>query len=673
MADERKVQRDKASRKQRIKEALENRKSTPYSSRYGMTAEQIRNILVQTNQKDNRLDAPIRPTKLVASPKREKRLRPHKSKRYPRKDNQHRLLLEVPVSQAHATFEYPTPEWFKKTDKADVSVVVPLYKSEKHIQNLINTWDLKDITNVEFIMVEDCCPQKSKEVAMRTWMKRRNQVTKPIGRIFFSSVNQGFGMTCNIGAHYATGDYLIFLNADTRVTENWIKPMVRILQSRPDVGIVANQHLKLHGPWHGRINSAGSEWNWDTMTFRHIGWEQYQGQNISQPFTLDNMPEELKHLQEIEMATGACLAVRAKDFKEIGGFNPNYRVGYWEDSELSLVMRERGFKAVYTPNSKIWHESGHSGAGGHKHVSHNTNYFINKWVNSGRIDPLVKAKRKNPNPIIRNILVRRREAHGDVLVATAVAAGLKKRYPEANILFNTNHPEVAQGNPYIDRLVKDDEISDRMFQLFYNLDMAYEYRPRTNILTAYAELCGLRPDDCEFHMATEPTGGLPNEYVVIHAGKTNWAGRNWSPVKFELVANRLREAGTKVVCVGKGDDYGVPCDLDLRNQIGIKKLAYVIKNAKMFIGIDSFPMHIAQTFDVPGVSFFGSIDPKTRLYSKNMKPVLAEGLPCLGCHHKKPAPCTSTIDCEMRHLDCINKVSVDKMMKQIQEVLSRKE
>jgi len=663
MSEEKRKLREKATRQERVVEALKQRKG--YSNKFGMSAAQIKNVL--GNRQEQRAPHNIN---VQSSPNRQKivRGRPTKAARHSRVDTNHRLLLEVPVSHSHVSFEYPTPEWFKKGDKADVSVIVPLFKSEKHIINLINSWDLNDGLNVELILIDDCCPKNSKESALRAWIKRKGQVKKPIGKIMFSSVNQGFGMTCNTGAHHATGDYLIFLNADTRVTPGWIKPMIRMLQNKPDVGLVGNMHLKLHGEWHGRVNSAGSEWNWGTMTFRHRGWEQYHGINLSQPFTLENIPEDMKTPHEVEMVTGACLAIRAKDFKEIGGFNPNYRIGYWEDSELSLTMRERGFKIMFQPNSRIWHEAGHSESGGHKHAAHNTNYFVNKWVNSGRIDTLVEEKRDNPAPIVRDILVRRRDAHGDVLVAAAVISGLKKKHPEARILFNTNHPDILEGHPFIDRVIKDNELSERMFQLYHNLDMAYEYRPNTNILTAYAESVGVKPKDCKFYLKTKEVKGLPEEYIVIHSGKTNWAGRNWSTVKFELVANKLRASGRKIVCIGSGGDEGVSCDLDLRNKTTTHELAYVIKNAKMFIGIDSFPMHIAQTFDIPGVCFFGSIDPKTRIYSDKMQTIVAEGLPCLGCHHRKPAPCTSTIDCEMGHMDCINKVSVDRMMKKIEEV-----
>ena len=94
-----------------------------------------------------------------------------------------------------------------------------------------------------------------------------------------------------------------------------------------------------------------------------------------------------------------------------------------------------------------------------------------------------------------------------------------------------------------------------------------------------------------------------------------------------------------------------------------------MSKAKAFVGIDSLPMHIAQAFDVPGVSFFGCILPETRLYSKNMQGITAVDLPCLGCHHRKPAPSTVTQICDTGTLDCIKNVTVDDMWRKVKNML----
>lgn len=303
-------------------------------------------------------------------------------------------------------------------------------------------------------------------------------------------------------------------------------------------------------------------------------------------------------------------------------------------------------------------------------MQHNINYFANRWLTSGRIDPLVKDKRAEERPEIRTILVRRQSARGDVLIAASVAAALKKKYPGAKVHFHTRLPDVVEGNPHIDRILRAEEVTERGFQLYFNLDMAYESRPHTNILKAYADVCGVDPDDCVPYLACEPVGSLPEDYVVIHAGKTNWVGRDWSPMKFDMVASRIRKLGQNVICVGGGGDHKVPCDLDLKGKTDLKQMAYVISKAKLFVGIDSFPFHVAQAFHVPAVTFFGSIKPELRIYRDNVRAVTADGLRCLGCHHKRPAPSTVTNVCKTETLDCVNLVGIETFMKKVEEALN---
>jgi len=648
--------------KRSIKQKLVRQDRGSKKNQWGMTPQQIRKAF----NKKAATDAPREKKRLVQ--RQPPLMRPVKAQRYAAPYKKPKLLLETPVVTSQLYAVYRTPSWFENTEKAEVSVIVPLYKSASVVRDLIKSWDIQnDGIRVEVIYVDDCCPHNSKDAVIAQWITRKDELSKPVGKILYSPENQGFGVACNIGARNATGDYLIFLNADTLVTPGWIRPIIRQLK-KEDVGIVGNLQLKKKGD-REIIDSGGSEWSWADSSFLHIGRDCYDGKRLQNSFYSNNCPKDLFELGEREMVTGACFGIRRSLFNEIGGFNPNYRIAYWEDSEICMVLREKGYKILYQPNSRIYHQGQHSNSGGHRFHEHNRSYFLNKWVNSGRIDRLVKDRRDYP-PEVRSIVIRRQAAHGDVLVAAAVTPALKKMYPQAKIMFSTLCPEVLEGNPYIDKVIDERELSERSFQLYYNLDMAYEYRPRTNILDAYADVVGVSPKDCQLFLKTAPVQGLPDDYIVLHAGRTNWVGRDWSALKFDVLSNKLQKLGHKIVCVGTARDNRISCDLDLRGKTGIPQLAYVIQKAKMFVGIDSFPMHVAQTFQTPGVCFFGSIAPETRLLQNNMIPIVAEGLRCLGCHHRQLPPCTVTSTCETQFLDCVNQVSVDQTMRKIETVLN---
>ena len=648
-------------RKRAIRQRLVRQgKDTPYANRYGMTPAQIHQAL--TKSKDQEKGSVRRSVVARAQNNRPKKVSKQKKPSLT-------TLLEVPNVSNQFAVQYPTPDWFTNKDDVEVTIVVPCYKSASVLKDLIGKWNLEEGVRYEIIFVDDNCPTGSKESVLKYWEARKSELNRPVGKIFYNSVNQGFATACNIGGYNASGEYIIFLNADTIVTPNWIMPITRLLRKK-EVGIVGNMQIKHSGVWKDTIDSAGSQWSWETMSFEHIGRHIYNGQRIKRPFALDNAPEDLMKVQEREMVTGCCLAMRKDVFLDVGGFNPNYRIGYWEDSEICMSVREKGYKIMYTPHSKIYHKGHHAGSGGHKYAQHNIAYFKNKWIDTGRLDELVDLPRRNKMPDVKNIIIRRTTAHGDVLVASAVCSALKEKYPGCHITFNTVCQDVVERSPYIDKTITSYEMSERKFDLYFNLDMAYEYRPYTNILEAYADVVGVSPSKCKMYLPTDdPPVSLPKNYIVIHSGNTKWPGRDWSHHKFEVLANKLSTEGYKVVSVGTNRDHPITADINLRGRTTIAQLASVIEGADLFVGIDSFPMHVAQAVKTPGVCFFGAIDPKTRLIGDTIKPVVAQGLGCLGCHHRQPVPCTQLTHCETVTLDCINMVTVDNMMVAVKEML----
>ena len=109
------------------------------------------------------------------------------------------------------------------------------------------------------------------------------------------------------------------------------------------------------------------------------------------------------------------------------------------------------------------------------------------------------------------------------------------------------------------------------------------------------------------------------------------------------------------------------CDLDLRG-MNIKETAFIIQNSDIFIGMDAFPMWLAQAFNKKGVCFFGSVDPKLILINNNIIPVRDEALSCIACHHRKLVPIAATTNCEVGDIRCEN-VSVDSFWKEVEKIL----
>ena len=180
--------------------------------------------------------------------------------------------------------------------------------------------------------------------------------------------NTGFLMNCNDAAQVAIGKYVLFLNNDTNVQEDWLDPLVSLIESDEKIGMVGSKLVYLNG----KLQEAGG-----------IIWDDASGWNYGR---LDdpNKPE-YNYVKEVDYISGACIMLSMKLWKEIGGFDQRFIPAYYEDTDLAFEVRKRGLKVVYQPKSMVVHFEGISNgtdlnSGLKKYQVVNLEKFKEKWA-----------------------------------------------------------------------------------------------------------------------------------------------------------------------------------------------------------------------------------------------------------------------------------------------------
>jgi GT2 family glycosyltransferase len=131
-------------------------------------------------------------------------------------------------------------------------------------------------------------------------------------------------------------DVVVILNNDMRVDADFLAPL---LAHFDDPTLFAATARVLD--WDGTRQTTGQR----HMAIRHCWYYQWWDLEIDRPvYTLD--------------AGGGCAAFRRALFAELGGFDPLFRPGYFEDIDLSYRAWMRGWRTVFEPRSIIYHREG---------------------------------------------------------------------------------------------------------------------------------------------------------------------------------------------------------------------------------------------------------------------------------------------------------------------------
>jgi GT2 family glycosyltransferase len=186
-----------------------------------------------------------------------------------------------------------------------------------------------------------------------------------------------FSAICNSGAREARHPFLVFLNDDVEALEpDWLGRMLQFAAT-PNVGAVG---AKLFFP-DGRLQHGGVV----------LGLDGFAG-HVQRAAGADD-PGYLGMLawpREAAAVTGACLAVEARKFFEVGGFDEQRLPVEYNDIDLCLRLAQSGYKSVFEPRARLIHrESASRGANpwlDSRYAAEHA-YFRERWAHLLRDDP----------------------------------------------------------------------------------------------------------------------------------------------------------------------------------------------------------------------------------------------------------------------------------------------
>ena len=274
-----------------------------------------------------------------------------------------------------------------------------------------------------------------------------------------------------------------------------------------------------------------------------------------------------------------------------------------------------------------------------------------------------------------NILFNRISGLGDILMTTAIVDEIRKRYPDANISYRTNHPELLEDNPDIDEIITanlifvDNGEYDKVIDLDFCVESGLvdsrgkateeDYMNVTRI-KLFFKATGLetpeypkmkyviKPEEDQY--ARNIIKNLKGHHTVIYSLNSVSAIRTY-PIDLSIeVIKSLLEQHINIIIIGNNyeiwgkypdnfndyyfkhiKEFNKEYFLDMTDKTSVREMLALIGNSNLTISSDTGVLHATYAIGIPAIGLFGNIDPMLRCYYYDNVRTLYHPMNCSDC------------------------------------------
>ena len=240
-----------------------------------------------------------------------------------------------------------------------VSIIVLCYNQRSFTKACLDSIErFTRYANMETVVVNNGSTDGTEKFLAR-WSS-----TRPWACVVTNGNNLGFAAGNNRGARAATGEYLIFLNNDTFVTDGWVGDLLAHFRRHTKLGLL--------GPI---TNRSGNESviriqysNMEQMAVRARSYTAGHRQKLTQPHVLHWF----------------CVMTPRVVWEQVGELDEGFGIGMFEDDDYTYRVRAAGYEVACAEDVFVHHH--HSASFGEltpaaydELFAKNRTYFESKW------------------------------------------------------------------------------------------------------------------------------------------------------------------------------------------------------------------------------------------------------------------------------------------------------
>ena len=214
-----------------------------------------------------------------------------------------------------------------------ISIIVLNYNAGELLLNCIDSLKKSTYQNIEILVVDNISSDDSH-------IKCKKQF--PDIRLIQNRKNLGYCGGNNVGIKEAKGEFIVILNPDTIVEENWLHEIFNAFNKFGD-GLYQPKIISLNES--NIIQSTGN-----MIHAFGFGFARDKGKKVI---------EKKEEIEKIGYASGTCLFTTKKVLEKVGLLD-EFLFLYHDDLDLGWRAAQIGINSYYVPKSKIFHAESYS-------------------------------------------------------------------------------------------------------------------------------------------------------------------------------------------------------------------------------------------------------------------------------------------------------------------------
>ena len=221
----------------------------------------------------------------------------------------------------------------------NVAIVILNWNGQKFLEQFLPGVVKTNYPNLQVIVADNASTDHSISFLAQHY---------PNIHVIVNHQNYGFAEGYNRALAQVEADYFVLLNSDVEVPENWITPVIDLMES--DNSIAAAQPKIKWQQNKSMLEYAGAAG----------GFIDSFGFTFCRGRIFDNLEEDQQQYDTdipIFWASGAAFFIKSKAWKEIGGLDADL-FAHMEEIDLCWRLKNQGYQVVCCTSAEVYHVGG---------------------------------------------------------------------------------------------------------------------------------------------------------------------------------------------------------------------------------------------------------------------------------------------------------------------------